>query len=888
MTDKLYDLINWADVEEIEYSESMYPKRILGAHELPEGGTLVQVYIPHAVSISLIKDDGKKPIAMEACDEEGFFAVLTSGTDFDYRLEVTYDNGFKGEIEDPYNPKFHTIFSEQDYKQLSEGIAYGLYEKLGAHPMNMEGVDGVNFAVFAPEAERVSVVGDFNMWDGRLHQMQRDTYSGIFELFIPGVKLGDLYKYEIKTKAGQPILKADPHAFYSELRPATASVVWDIDHFHWDDESWMAARRDKDMKKAPMNIYELHLGSWKQKPVAIDEEGNAINGSQFYNYRELADEIAAYVKEMGYTHVELLPIMEHPLDASWGYQVTGYFSPTSRYGTPDDFMYFVDHMHKEGIGVILDWVPAHFPRDSFALAEFDGSHVYEHADPRKGAHPHWGTLIFNYAKPQVSNFLISNAMFWAEKYHADGIRLDAVASMLYLDYGRNDGEWVANIYGGNENLDAIEFLKHLNSIMHKRNPGVMMIAEESTAWPMITGDPKDGGLGFDFKWNMGFMNDFLHYMQKDPYFRKDNYGALTFSMFYNYSENFVLTFSHDEVVHLKGSMLSKMPSADFNVKAQHLRAAYGYFMSHPDKKLLFMGQDFAQNDEWQECMSLEWDLLQYPVHKNMQDYMKELNKIYKEHPALWKYDYDTEGFEWINCAYPELSMVMFMRKADKPEETLIVVSNFDTVEHRDFRIGVPFAGSYKEILNSNAERFGGTGLGNPRAVRSNKISWDERKDSIKINIPALSTLIFTCTPMDEKPEKKAARSKSKTEAEGKASKTEKKAPAAKKTAKKAAEISAAKASAVKAEAEAVKAKVEEAKASAASEKAAPSVKEKPEVKASDFLKAPVEAEVKKGRKAKTESSAGPAFTGAKGSGRSGKTASHSVKSKAQNRKPKIT
>ena len=760
MTDKLYNMINWADVEEIEYSESAYPKRILGAHPAEGGGTLIQVYIPHAVNVSLVKDDGKKPLDMEACDEEGFFALWVPEKDFDYKLNVAYDNGYKAEIEDPYNPKFGTIFDEQDYKKLSEGIAYELYEKLGAHPMNMEGVDGVNFAVFAPEAERVSVVGDFNLWDGRIYQMQRDTYSGIFELFIPGIKSGDLYKYEIKTKAGQPILKADPHAFYAELRPNTASVVWDIDKFRWNDGDWMEDRKQRDMKTSPMSIYELHLGSWKQKPVAVDEEGNAINGSQFYTYRELAPEIAAYVKEMGYTHIELLPVMEHPLDASWGYQVTGYFAPTSRYGTPDDFMYFMDYMHTQGIGVILDWVPAHFPRDAFGLGEFDGSHVYEHADPRKGAHPHWGTLIFNYAKPQVSNFLISNAMFWAEKYHADGIRIDAVASMLYLDYGRNDGEWVANIYGGNENLDAIEFLKHLNSIMHKRNPGVMMIAEESTAWPMITGDPKDGGLGFDFKWNMGFMNDFLHYMQTDPYFRKDNYGALTFSMFYNYSENFILTFSHDEVVHLKGSMLSKMPSADFEVKAAHLRAAYGYFMSHPDKKLLFMGQDFAQNDEWQECMSLEWDLLQYPLHKNMQAFVKDLNAMYKEHPAFWSMDYDPEGFEWINCAYPELSMVMFIRKTKDPAETMLIVSNFDTMEHPDFRIGVPFEGSYKEILNSNDQKYGGTGFGNPRSLRSKKLLWDEREDSIKINIPPLSTLVFTCTPV--KKEKKAAASAAKT------------------------------------------------------------------------------------------------------------------------------
>ncbi len=777
MDDKLYDMINWADVEEIEYSESSEPKRILGAHRADDGGTLVQAYIPHAVDILLVKDDGKKPVAMEACDDEGFFALWVPEEDFDYRLAVTYDNGYKATIEDPYAPKFRSIFTEGDHKRLTEGIGYDLYEKLGAHPMNMEGVDGVNFAVFAPEAERVSVVGDFNLWDGRLYQMQRDRFSGVFELFVPGVKPGDLYKYEIKTKAGQPILKADPQGFYSELRPDNASVVWDIDHFKWSDENWLSERADKDFKSLPMNIYEVHLGSWKQKPIAIDDEGNAVNGSQFYNYRELAHELAAYVKDMGYTHIELLPIMEHPFDGSWGYQVTGYFAPTSRYGTPDDFMYFMDYMHEQGIGVILDWVPAHFPRDAFALAKFDGTHVYEHSDPRKGAHPHWGTLIFNYAKPQVANFLISNAIFWVEKYHADGIRIDAVASMLYLDYGRNEGEWVANIYGGNENLEAIEFLKHLNSAMHKRNPGVLMIAEESTAWPMITGAPEDGGLGFDLKWNMGFMNDFLHYMQTDPYFRKDDYGALTFSMFYNYSENFILTFSHDEVVHLKGSMFSKMPSADFDVKARHLRMAYGYFMTHPDKKLLFMGQDFAQNDEWQECMSLEWDLLEYPLHKNMQTFMRDLNTLYRSHPALWKLDYEPEGFEWINCSYNELSLAMFLRKSEKPEETLLVVANFDTMEHPGFRVGVPFEGSYKEILNTNDTKYGGDGFGNPRAVHSRPVLWDNREDSIKINIPPLSVLVFTCIPEKKKAEKtkpaKGGTKKTVGNAKGKAAANEK-------------------------------------------------------------------------------------------------------------------
>ncbi len=758
MNEKLYHLINWADVEEIEYAESRNPKKILGAHEV-EGGTLFQSFLPHATEVSLLKEGGRKPVPMEAADEEGFFALWIPGKVSDYQLDVVYDNGFRMVMEDPYNPKFHSILTETDYKKFSEGIAYDLYQKLGAHPMNMEGADGVNFAVFAPEAVRVSVVGDFNMWDGRRHQMERDEYSGIFELFIPGCHQGDLYKFEIHTKHGDVMLKTDPYAFYSELRPANASIVWDISQYKWEDQDWIEKRRQQDYKKSPMNIYEVHLGSWKQRAVTVNEDGSEVNGSQFYSYRELAHELAAYVKEMGYTHIELLPVMEHPFDGSWGYQVTGYFSPTSRYGTPEDFMYFMNYMHKEGIGVILDWVPAHFPKDDFGLACFDGSHVYEHQDPRKGEHPHWGTLIFNYGKPQVKNFLISNAMYWAEVYHADGIRFDAVASMLYLDYGRNDGEWVANMYGGNENLEAIEFLKHVNSMMHKRNPGVLMIAEESTAWPMITGPVEEGGLGFDLKWNMGFMNDFLHFMQTDPYFRKDNYGALTFSMFYNYSEHFILVFSHDEVVHLKGSMLSKMPSADFEEKARNLRTAYGYFMGHPDKKLLFMGQDFAQNDEWQECMSLEWDLLQYPLHKHMQDYVKRLNHLYLESPALWQEDYDPSGFQWMNCSYNEYSMVMFVRKTERPEDTLLFVSNFDNMEHKKFRVGVPYAGSYKEILNSEDKAFGGSGDGNPRAVHTKKVHWDEQKQSIEINIPPMCTLVFKCTPEEEKEEKKPVRKK---------------------------------------------------------------------------------------------------------------------------------
>ena len=760
MDKKLFDIINWADVEEITYSESSDPKRILGAHETAEG-LLIQAYVPHAKSIKAVLEDGKEYELCEA--DKGFYVCFIEGQKLcDYKFKLKYDNDFEEIKEDIYNPKFKESFDEEDIKKFKAGILYDAYEKLGAHPCEKAGVSGVRFAVWAPNALRVSVVGDFNMWDGRLYEMERLSDSGGFEIFIPELKVGDMYKYEVKFGNRDVGLRADPYGFYSELRPATASIVWDQNSYSWQDEDWKEKRSKVNSKDSAINIYEVHLGSWKRRPMAIDENGEEINGSGFFNYRETAVELAAYVKEMGYTHIELMPVMEHPFDGSWGYQVTGYYAPTSRYGDPDDFKFFVDYMHKEGIAVIVDWVPAHFPRDTFALAEFDGTHLYDHPDPRLGAHPHWGTLIFNYGRAEVSNFLIANAMFWAEKYHIDGIRMDAVASMLYLDYGRNNGEWLPNIYGGNENLVAVEFLKHLNSMMHKLYPDVIMIAEESTAWPMITGKVEDGGLGFDYKWNMGFMNDFLRYMSTDPYFRKDNYGALTFPMFYNYSENFILVFSHDEVVHGKASLLGKMAAADMHEKARQLRAAYGFFMTHPDKKLLFMGQEFAQNDEWSEERSLEWELLQYPIHKNMQSYMKELNALYLEHPALYKYDYEQKGFEWINCSYHELSIAIFLRKTENPEETLLVVSNFDTMAHKDFKIGVPFKGNYKEIFNSDSVKFGGNGEGNPRAKRSRKADCDGRENSIKINIPPMSVLVFSCTPTKEEEEKKPEKGKSNT------------------------------------------------------------------------------------------------------------------------------
>ena len=774
MEQKLYDLMDWAGIEELVYSEASNPHAMLGPH-LTEEGLLIQALVPTAAEISVkISSTGKK-YPMELADEAGFFAALIPRkSKTPYTLVVTYDNGVTEELYDPYS--FAPQYREEDLKKFAAGIHYTIYEKMGAHPMTIDGVSGVYFSVWAPCAMRVSVVGDFNLWDGRRHQMRRlgEGDGSVFELFIPGLYEGEIYKYEIKTRAGEPMLKADPYANYAELRPNNASIVWDIDKYKWNDKSWMAQRAKTDTKDKPMNIYEVHLGSWIRRETVKDETGQDLVGSEFYNYRELAPRLAEYVKDMGYTHVELMPVMEHPLDESWGYQVTGYYAPTSRYGAPEDFMYFMDYMHGQGIGVILDWVPAHFPRDAYGMAVFDGTCVYEHMDPRKGSHPHWGTLIYNYGRPGVSNFLIANALFWADKYHADGIRMDAVASMLYLDYGKNDGEWVPNIYGGNENLEAMEFLKHLNSVFKGRKDGTVIIAEESTAWPMITGDPKEGGLGFNYKWNMGWMNDFTNYMRCDPLFRKNNYGELTFSMLYAYSEDFVLVFSHDEVVHGKGSMIGKMPGETLEKKAENLRAAYAFMMGHPGKKLLFMGQEYAQTAEWNEGASLEWELLEYPVHKNMQDYVKALNRLYREHPALYEMDYDPDGFEWINCSYQNESMIIFLRKSRKSEETLLFICNFDNMEHEKFRVGVPFHGKYKEIFNTDAKDFGGEGRVNGRVKTSRKLEWDEKDDSIEVYIPPMSVSIYTCTQAAEtvKPDGKKSGAK----------KTADKKPAAGKTA----------------------------------------------------------------------------------------------------------
>ncbi|MBQ6660649.1 MAG: 1,4-alpha-glucan branching protein GlgB [Lachnospiraceae bacterium] len=741
MNDTLYKLMNWPEIEAIVYSEHDNPHQVLGVHST-KYGKLYTAFDPNAETAVLILDaNGKlEEIPMEKVDEGGFFACLAS--EGRYRFRFTYPGGERV-CEDAY--RFEPQISEQDCREFNAGIHYTIYEKLGAHPMKIDGVSGTYFAVWAPFALRVSVVGDFNHWDGRLYPMRRLGGSGIFELFIPDVVAGDLYKFELKAKGGLTYLKADPYANAAELRPGTASRVADLRNFEWTDGEYMKDREEIDFKASPMSVYEVHLGSWK-KP---EEQ----NGS-FYNYRELAVMLAEYVKKTGYTHIELMPLMEHPLDASWGYQVTGYYAVTSRYGTPEDFMFFVDYMHKQGIGVILDWVPAHFPRDTFGLSNFDGTCLYEHQDPRKGSHPHWGTLIFNYGRPEVSNFLIANALFWLEKYHVDGIRMDAVASMLYLDYGKSDGEWVANMYGGNENLEAIELLKHLNSIAKKRVPGALMIAEESTAWPKITGDLNDEGLGFDFKWNMGWMNDFTTYMRQDPLFRRGCHGLLTFSMIYAYSENFILVLSHDEVVHGKGSMLGKMPGT-YEEKFANLRVAYCFMMCHPGKKLLFMGQDMAQLAEWNEEKSLEWHLLTDPVegdrdgtlNAKIHTMVKDLNELYVSHPALYKLDQDPDGFEWMSCLDADHSIVTFVRKTENPEESLFVVCNFTPVVYEKQSVGVPFPGKYKEIFNSDSVHYGGSGHVNARLKQSKEERVDGRDNSIQITLPPLGCAIFTCTPI---------------------------------------------------------------------------------------------------------------------------------------------
>lgn len=619
-------------------------------------------------------------------------------------------------------------FTEVDQYLFGEGTNYDIYKKLGAHPMTVRKKDGFYFAVWAPNARRVSVVGDFNNWDITANPMEKVGNIGVYETFIPGLEEGELYKYFIEGAHGELLYKADPYGNASELRPGNASKTVDISKFKWTDNVWMKKRQEFDETKSAMSIYEVHPGSWMKHQITEEDE----NG--FYNYREFAHKLADYVLEMGYTHVELMGIAEHPFDGSWGYQVTGYYAPTSRYGSPIDFKYLINYLHKKKIGVILDWVPAHFPKDGHGLAQFDGCCIYEHQDPRQGEHPDWGTKIFNYGKPEVKNFLIANALYWIEEYHVDGLRVDAVASMLYLDYGKRDGEWVANKYGDNKNLEAIEFFRHLNSLVRKRNKGVQMIAEESTAWPLVTGKPEDGGLGFSLKWNMGWMNDFLEYMKQDPYFRKYNHNKMTFSMMYAYSEKYVLVLSHDEVVHLKCSMLNKMPG-ELDDKFKNLKAGYTFMFGHPGKKLLFMGQEFGQLREWSEERELDWFLLGEDNHRDLKSFVHQLLELYRKYPALYAMDNDPEGFEWINPEDGDRSIFSFVRKSPTKRNNLLFVCNFTPVARPEYRVGVPKKKQYKLIFTEK-------GMCEPQIFKAEKINMDNRDYSIGYELPPYGIAVF--------------------------------------------------------------------------------------------------------------------------------------------------
>ena len=627
------------------------------------------------------------------------------------------------------------FITEFDQYLFGQGTHYDLYNKLGAHPMTVDEEEGVYFAVWAPNAAAVSIVGDFNEWDENATPMERLEPLGIYQIFLTGIKVGDIYKYCVTAQDGKKTLKADPYGFQAELRPNNASVVADISDFKWHDSRWVKKREKFDDKKNPMFVYEVHPGSWKKhEQTEEDEDG-------FYNYREIAHELAAYVKDMGYTHVELMGIAEHPFDGSWGYQVTNYFAPTSRHGSPEDFQYFMDYMHEHNIGVILDWVPAHFPRDAFGLAEFDGTCLYEYADPRKGEHPDWGTKVFDYGKTEVQNFLICNALFWLEHYHVDGLRVDAVASMLYLDYGREDGQWVPNIYGGNENLEAIEFFKHLNTIVKKRNPGIVMIAEESTAWPKVTDKAEYGGLDFSLKWNMGWMHDFLEYMKLDPYFRKYNHTKMNFAMVYAYSENYMLVLSHDEVVHLKCSMIEKMPGS-YEDKFKNLMAGYAFMTGHPGKKLLFMGQDFGQHREWSEKRELDWFLLDKEPNRHLQAFVKELLHLYKNNKCLYEYDCYPEGFEWINADDGDRSIFSFVRHSESGKSNMLFIINFTPVERPDYRVGTTCRRKHTLVLSSDDKKFGGTGKRRPKEYKPAKKECDGRKYSFRYKLPAYGVAVF--------------------------------------------------------------------------------------------------------------------------------------------------
>lgn len=726
-----------AQIEELFEGCSKNPHDVLGMH-IQENIIVVRVINPNSKRIVIKDIHTHETFNMTKVDDRGLFECIISERNelFPYELTHTTYDGHTYTVMDPYS--FWPTISDYDLYLFNEGNHHRIYEKLGCHLREVNGVYGASFAVWAPSALRVSVVGSFNQWDGRIHPMRMMGSSGVWELFIPGLARGDLYKYEIKTPSGEIYLKADPYAFCAEKPPNTASVVYGLNNYSWNDKDWMDKRAQEEIFQKPVNIYEVHLGSWRQEP---DDDPDSETGFKPLSYRRLAETLVPYAVEMGYTHLELLPVMEHPYDGSWGYQTTGYYAATSRYGTPEDFKYFVDTCHQHNLGVILDWVPAHFPKDGHGLARFDGTALYEHEDKRIGEHLEWGTHVFNFGRNEVKNFLIANAVYWFDQFHIDGLRVDAVASMLYLDYCRKPGEWIPNKYGGRENIEAIEFIKHLNYVVYKYFPNVMMIAEESTAWPKVTKPVHEDGLGFSHKWNMGWMNDFLKYMSMDSVYRKYNQNLITFSLMYAWSENFILVLSHDEVVHGKRSLLDKMPG-DYWQKFAGLRAAYGYFFGHPGKKLLFMGGEFGQFIEWKYKESLDWHLLNYPMHEKLSTCVSELNHLYKNEKALYEVDSSYDGFEWIDCKDTEHSIVSFIRKGLDWRDMLIFVCNFTPCAHENYRIGAPLNTTYTEIFNTDNEKYGGSNVLNTAPIAAEEIPWHDRPWSIILRIPPLATIIL--------------------------------------------------------------------------------------------------------------------------------------------------
>jgi 1,4-alpha-glucan branching enzyme len=716
-----------SEIEQLVRREHPNPHQLLGAHPC-NGGVVVRVFRPAAERI-LARPDGGEPISLEQRHPAGLFEGTLDGAKlpFRYELEVSYPDGNSFTLLDPY--AFPPTIGELDVHLAAEGRHEDIYERLGAHVREMEGVTGTAFAVWAPSAKAVSVVGDFNSWDGRLHPMRGLGSSGIWEIFLPGVEEGAAYKYEILTQSGEIRMKADPFAFATQVPPRTDSVVF-RSHHAWGDDDWMERRTASAPHEEPVSIYEVHLGSWRLNP---------FEGNRSLSYAELGDELAAYVTDMGFTHVELLPVMEHPFSGSWGYQVSGYFAPTARHGTPDDFRALVDRLHQAGIGVILDWVPAHFPRDDWALARFDGSALYEHEDPRRGAHPEWGTLIFNYGRNEVRNFLLASALFWPREYHADGLRVDAVASMLYLDYSRAEGAWVPNEYGGNEDLDAVSFLKELNEVIHRREPGIVSAAEESTAWPGVSRPTYLGGLGFGFKWNMGWMHDTLDYFQRDPIHRRFHHHQLTFSLMYAFTENFVLPLSHDEVVHGKGSLYAKM-AGDRWQKLANLRSLYAYMWAHPGKKLLFMGGELAQEVEWSHERSLDWHLLEDAGNAGVQAVVRDLNRVLRSEPALYERDFDPAGFWWLDANDAAANVVAFARASKDGSRVLVCAANLAPVPRPDYRLGLPRSGRWREVINTDSSFYGGTDTGNLGGIEAEPVGWHEQPFSAEVTLPPLGVI----------------------------------------------------------------------------------------------------------------------------------------------------